>query len=173
MSGACRVGLEVVVAGWASHRQRKEDGAAKTAPPETVRRGMRNRTLRVAAISIAASAVGLASVLTTADATKKVTITSHISITAKGLKFSGKVTATNAACKTSRKVTLYRKLSKGSSKLGSTTTNASGSWKITVSGSAGITMSHFYAKVAKTTQGTAGTIYVCTAATSSTIAYKP
>ena len=133
---------------------------------------MRNRTIQVAAISAVASALALAFALTAAEATKTVKIASHISIQSKGLKLSGKVTATNAGCKHGRQVTLYRKLSKGASKLGSTTTNASGSWKITASGSAGITMSHFYATVKKRSDGTAGTIYVCGAATSNTIPYK-
>jgi hypothetical protein len=67
-------------------------------------------------------------------------------------------------------VTLYRT---PSLVLGSTTTRSSGSWKITVSGSAGITLGHFYAKVKARSEGTAGTIYVCKRATSKTIAYKP
>jgi hypothetical protein len=134
---------------------------------------MRYTILKVAATSIAAALIGLAATLTAAEATKTVTIASHITIKGKGLKFSGKVTASNGACKPSRKVTLYRKLTKGSSKLGSTTTSSSGSWTINASGSAGITMSHFYATVKKQSQGTAGTIYVCGAAKSTTIAYKP
>ena len=134
---------------------------------------MRTRSLRLIAVSVVASALGLTWVLAPAFATRTVTITSHISIQGKGVKFSGKVTATKAPCKASRRVTLYRKVSNGSSKaLLSTTTTSSGSWKITVSGSAGITMSKFFASVKKHSEGTAGTIYVCTAATSKTIPWK-
>jgi hypothetical protein len=67
-------------------------------------------------------------------------------------------------------VTLYRT---GSLVLGSATTSPSGHWKIRVSGSAGITLGHFYAKVKKRSEGTAGTIYVCKAATSLTVPYTP
>jgi len=65
---------------------------------------------------------------------------------------------------------LYRKPSQ---LLGSTITNASGGWRVTASGSAGITLGHFYATVKQRSDGTAGTIYVCKAAKSKTIAYKP
>jgi hypothetical protein len=131
---------------------------------------MRKRTLKMATIASSTSAFVLVSGLTTADATRTVKIASHITIKSNGLKFSGKVTSSNAACTSGRKVTLYRKPSQV---LGSTTTNSSGSWKITASGSAGITLGHFYAKVKQRSEGTAGTIYVCKAATSKTIPYKP
>jgi hypothetical protein len=130
---------------------------------------MRNRALKAAAVAALASALALASGLTTATATKTVKIASHITIKSSGLTFSGGVTSSNAACKGSRKVTLYRTPSQ---KLGSTTTNASGSWKLTASGSAGITLGHFYATVKQRNEGTAGTIYVCKAAKSKTIPYK-
>jgi hypothetical protein len=64
----------------------------------------------------------------------------------------------NAACVTGRKVTLYRT---NRNVLGSTTTGASGRWMITASGSAGITLGHFFAKVKRRSEGTAGTIFVC------------
>jgi hypothetical protein len=108
--------------------------------------------------------------LSAALATRTVSIASHVAIKSKGLTFSGSVAASNPACKKGRKVTLYRT---PSLVLGSTTTRSSGSWKITVSGSAGITLGHFYAKVKARSEGTAGTIYVCKRATSKTIAYKP
>jgi hypothetical protein len=118
-------------------------------------------------LAIAASISALVGV-TSAFATRTVTITSHISIKSKGLTFSGGVTAKNAACDAGRKVTLYRT---SALKLGSATTSSSGHWKITASGSAGISLGHFYAKVAKRSEGAAGTIYVCTAAKSKTIAF--
>jgi hypothetical protein len=131
---------------------------------------MPNRSLVLAAIAASLPAFALASGLTTADATRTVTIASHITIKSKGLTFSGSVTSSNAACASGRKVLLYRKQSLV---LGSTTTNSSGRWKITVSGSAGITLGHFYAKAKKRSEGTAGTIYICNAARSRTVSYRP
>lgn len=131
---------------------------------------MPNAALKVAAIATSAAALAVASGLTTAEAIRTVTIASHITIKSNGLKFSGSVTSSNPACRSGRKVTLYRKQSQ---LLGSTTTNSLGSWKITASGSAGITLGHFYATVKKRREGTAGTIYVCKAARSKTIPYKP
>jgi hypothetical protein len=129
---------------------------------------MGNRAIKVAAIATSASAFALATGLTPADATRTVKIASHITIKDKGLKFSGKVSAKNSACDGGRKVTLYRK---SSLKLGTTTTNSSGAWKIQPAGFAGISLGHFYAKVSKRTEGTAGTIYVCKGATSKTIPF--
>jgi hypothetical protein len=123
--------------------------------------------IRVLAIAAAVSALTLVAGVTVAFATRTVTIASHISIKSQGLIFSGRVTAKNAACDSGRKVTLYRT---SSLKLGSATTSSSGHWKITASGSAGISLGHFYAKVTKRSEGTAGTIYVCKAARSATIA---
>jgi hypothetical protein len=131
---------------------------------------MRGRTSTVALIATSVPLLALAYGLATAQATRVVTIASRITIRSEGLTFSGDVTSPNAACKGARKVTLYRKQSQ---MLGSTTTNAAGAWKITASGSAGITLGHFYATVKKRSEGTAGTIYVCKSATSKTIPYKP
>ena len=131
---------------------------------------MPTRTRSLAALVSVASGLLLAGSLTPAGATKTVTIGSHVTIKGKGLTFSGNVTSSKAACKAGRKVTLYRA---GSLVLGSATTSSSGHWKITVSGSAGITLGRFYAKVKKRSEGTAGTIYVCKAATSPTVPYTP
>ncbi len=131
---------------------------------------MPSRTLKVAAIATSLSALALLSGLTAAEATRTVRISSQITIKSKELTFSGSVNSSNALCRSGRKVTLYRKQSQ---LLGSTTTNASGGWEITVSGSAGITLGRFYATVKQRSDGTAGTIYVCKAARSKTIAYKP
>lgn len=128
---------------------------------------MKKVTIRVLAVVASVSALALASGVTAALATRTVTIASHISIKSKELTFSGRVTAKNAACDSGRKVRLYRT---SSLKLGSATTSSSGHWKITASGSAGISLGHFYAKVSKRSEGTAGTIYVCKAARSKTIA---
>src|SRR5439155_21444350 len=88
---------------------------------------MPTRTLSLAAIASLTSALLLTAGLSSAGATRTVTISSHITIKGKGLTFSGNVTSSKAACKAGRKVTLYRK---GSLVLGSTTTNSSGHWKI-------------------------------------------
>jgi len=113
--------------------------------------------------------VVLALGLSAAYATRTVRLASHISIkSTKGGTFRGKVTSSNAACDGSRKVTLY---TTSSLKLASTTTGASGAWKITPSGFAGISLHHFFAKVAQRSEGTAGTIYVCKAAKSKTVPF--
>jgi hypothetical protein len=124
--------------------------------------------IRALAIAASVSALTLVAGVTIAFATRTVTIASHISIKSTGLTFSGRVTAKNAACDSARKVTLYRT---SSLKLGSATTNSSGHWKITASGSAGISLGHFYARVTNRSEGTAGTIYVCKAARSKTIPF--
>lgn len=129
---------------------------------------MRN-ALRLAAIATSAAALALASGLTAAGATRTVKIASHITIKSNGLRFRGSVTARNAACLGGRKVTLYRTKTLV---LGTTTTNSSGGWKIAASGSAGISLGHFYATVKERREGTAGTIYVCKAAKSKTIPFK-
>jgi hypothetical protein len=126
--------------------------------------------MRVAALTVCAVAVASMLTLTAAEATRVVKIRSHVSIKGKSLTFSGKVTSPNSACVTGRKVTLYRT---NGNVLGSVTTGASGHWKITASGSAGITLGRFYAKVKRRSEGTAGTIYVCKAAVSRTIPYHP
>lgn len=118
---------------------------------------------------IALGAFALAvSTCASAAASRTVTIASHISIKSSGLTFSGRVTSPNAACDYGRHVTLYRT---NGNVLGSRTTGTSGRWKITASGSAGITLGRFYAKVTRRSEGAAGTIYVCKAAVSPTIPY--
>jgi hypothetical protein len=121
------------------------------------------RILKLAAAGLAAAAVvGVAS----AHASHVVKIASHISIYSHNLTFHGKVTSPNHACVPSRRVTLYRT---NGDVLGHTHTNSHGHWKITASGSAGISQGRFYAKVNRTSQGAAGTIYVCKGARSRTI----
>jgi hypothetical protein len=117
---------------------------------------------------VATVVVALTAGLGVAYATRTVTITSHISISGKILTFHGRVTASNAACDAGRKVRLYTTTG---TKLGTTTTGTHGGWKIRASGFAGISLHHFYAKVARRAEGTAGTIYVCTAAKSRTIPF--
>jgi hypothetical protein len=108
--------------------------------------------------------------LTGTAAARTVIIDSAVSIKSEGLKFSGRVTSPNSACKDGRRVTLYRRLSGGGhQKLGGFTTGASGKWHVTVSGFAGVTLSRFYAKVKRRSEGAAGTTFVCRSARSLTI----
>ena len=86
---------------------------------------------------------------------------------------SGKVTvpASYTPCREQRKVILYKVVSGGPDQaVGETSTDHQGEWHITPQGSAGITLAHFYAKVRKLSEGTAGTIYVCQGAKSRTVA---
>ncbi|MEA2411944.1 MAG: hypothetical protein QOC77_2505 [Thermoleophilaceae bacterium] len=123
---------------------------------------------RIATITL----IAFAGMLGAADATQTVRIASHISIKSNGLHFSGKVTSPNSACKQGRHVSLYRRLSNGGrQRLGGDVTGSSGRWHVTVSGFAGVSMSHFYAKVRRRSEGTAGTIFVCKSADSPTIPF--
>src|SRR5437588_10067531 len=124
--------------------------------------------MKVVALSVVTLALGLIFGLTAAQATRTVRIASHISIKGKELTFSGRVTSRNAACERRRKVTLHRT---NGNVLGSTTTNSTGRWTITASGSAGISLGHFVATVKRRAEGTAGTIFVCKAARSATIPF--
>jgi FlaG/FlaF family flagellin (archaellin) len=101
-------------------------------------------------------------------ATRTVRLDSHISIRDAGLTFRGRVTSANAACDFDRRVTLHRT---NGNILGHVTTGVSGRWRITALGSAGISLGHFYATVARRSEGTAGTIYVCRGARSKTIPF--
>jgi hypothetical protein len=124
---------------------------------------MGHRTAWVAGLVTAAMAFTFA----TADATNTVRIASHITIESHGLNFHGKVKSDNAGCKDGRHVSLYRIFSDGSrQRVGLFVTGANGKWHVTVSGSAGISMSRFYAKVRQRREGTAGTIFVCKSADS-------
>jgi hypothetical protein len=105
-------------------------------------------------------------VVPAAEASRTVKVASHVSIHSRGLTFSGRVTSRNGSCTQHRRVTLHRT---NGDVLGSTFTSSRGKWKITVPGSAGISLGHFYATVKRFSQGAAGTIYVCKAARSRTI----
>lgn len=124
------------------------------------RRAVKTMILTVCAFAV----IGLAS----ADATTTVAIPSHISIKSTGLTFSGRVTSPNSGCVGGRKVTLFRS---NGNVLGSTHTGSHGRWKITAEGSAGISLGHFFAKVKRRSEGTAGTIFVCKGARSQTIPF--
>ncbi len=121
------------------------------------------RALKAVAAGLAV--IGLVDV-GSADASRVVKITSHISIASRNLTFHGRVTSPNHACQYRRRVTLHRT---NGDVLGHTRTNSHGHWSITASGSAGISLGRFYATVARESQGAAGTIYVCRSARSRTI----
>ena len=127
---------------------------------------MTGSAIRMVKLVVAGLAVAALVGVTSADASHVVKIASHISIRSHNLTFSGKVTSPNHACVPGRRVTLHRT---NGDVLGHTHTNAHGHWKITASGSAGITLGWFYAKVKRTSQGAAGTIFVCKGARSKTI----
>jgi hypothetical protein len=129
----------------------------------------RRSSIRIAATTVAVMGVVLIACLGSAYATRTVKLASHISIKSDhNTTFTGRVTSSNAACEDARKVTVYTTTKL---KLGTATTNKHGDWKLTASGFAGISLHHFFAKVAKLSSGTAGTIYVCKAATSKTIPF--
>ena len=130
---------------------------------------MKGSSIRIAATTVAVVGVVLLACFASAYATRTVKLASHISIKSDhNTTFTGRVTSSNAACEDARTVTLYTTTKL---KLGTAKTNKHGDWKITASGFAGISLHHFFAKVAKLSSGTAGTIYVCEAATSKTIAF--
>lgn len=131
--------------------------------------GSLRRGSNIRRIAAAATVLVLIACAGSAYATRTVTLASHISIKSHhNTTFTGRVTSSNPGCEAARKVTLY---TTSKLKLGTTKTNNHGYWKIKASGFAGISLHHFFAKVAKLSSGAAGTIYVCKAATSRTIAF--
>jgi hypothetical protein len=116
-------------------------------------------------------AVAVLAVAASVGATRTVRIPSKVSIANHhGLDFSGRVTSSNHACAGQRKVVLFRVIGNGPDQaLGHDVTVSNGSWSVEVSGFAGISLSHFYAKVKRRSEGTAGTIFVCQADRSRTI----
>ncbi|MGN6256865.1 MAG: hypothetical protein ACTHN3_03815 [Solirubrobacterales bacterium] len=127
---------------------------------------MKRGALIAALLILAALAVAAG-----AGATRTVRIPSKVSIANHhGLHFVGRVTSSNHACVEQRKVVLYRVIENGPDQaLGHDVTGSDGSWSVEVSGFAGISLSHFYAKVKRRSEGTAGTIYVCQGDRSRTI----
>jgi hypothetical protein len=129
---------------------------------------MRRSSIVIAAATVAVIGVVLVVWFGTAYATRIVNVPSHISIKSHhNTTFTGRVTS-HSGCLDGRRVTLYTTTKL---KLGAAKTNKSGYWKIKASGFAGISLHHFFAKVVKFANGTAGTIYVCEAATSKTIPF--
>jgi hypothetical protein len=125
--------------------------------------------LRIAAATAAVMGVALVACFGSAYATRTVTIGSHVSIRSHhNTTFTGRVLSSNAGCEDARRVTLYATTKL---RLGSAKTTKRGYWMIKASGFAGISLHHFFAKVAKFSNGAAGTIYVCKAATSRTVSF--
>jgi hypothetical protein len=130
---------------------------------------VRGSGIRIAVATAAVMATVLVGCFGSAYGSRVVRLASHISIKSDhNTTFSGRVTSSNSACDDARKVTLY---TTSKLKLGTTKTNRHGHWSITASGFAGISLHHFFARVAKLSSGTAGTIYVCKGATSNTIRF--
>jgi hypothetical protein len=127
----------------------------------------RGSSIRIAA-TVAVTGVVLVACFGSAYASRIVNVASHISIKSHhNTTFTGRVTS-HPGCEDGRKVALYATTGL---KLGTAKTNKYGYWKIKASGFAGISLHHFFAKVAKFSNGAAGTIYVCKAATSKTIPF--
>ena len=98
------------------------------------------------------------------------TVNVHSTLTISVYGYKGKVQATNSNCVAERSVVLKQK---GHGVLGRTKSTATGSWEVSPE------KLHFkgqlpykiYAEVKPLTQGTAGPIYKCLAATSKTIGF--
>ncbi len=103
--------------------------------------------------------IAIFAISATAEASHVKKIKSHIKITKTQPKFKGKVSATNKACIADRTVKLYA-VEPGNQLVGKTKTNSKGHWKIQFQGE-GAGVVQYYAKVLKSSQGAAGTIYVC------------
>lgn len=115
-------------------------------------------------------AVGVSALVSTAAGTQVVKIRSKVTIQSNSLVFHGKVKSPNPGCREGRKVKLKRVFSGGPDLLvGTDTTDAHGRWRITPQGSAGISLARFYARVRRSSEGTAGTIFVCKSDRSRTV----
>jgi hypothetical protein len=105
-----------------------------------------------------------------ASGSRVVRIGSEISIRTVDLRFSGRVTSPNDACAERRRVVLFKVVHGGPDEaMVRTRTDAQGAWSVRVSGFAGVSLTSFYAKARRSSEGTAGTIYVCSAARSKAI----
>lgn len=125
--------------------------------------------IRIVAATVTVMGVALVTCFGSAYATRTVTLASHISLKSHhNTVFTGRVTSSNPGCEDARRVTLYTTTKL---KLGKAKTTKHGYWTIKASGFTGISLHHFFAKVAKFSNGAAGTIYVCKAATSKTISF--
>ncbi len=125
--------------------------------------------IKMVATTVAVMGVVLIAGFGAAYATRTVKLASRITIKSHhNTTFTGRVTSTSPGCEDARRVTLYTTTKL---RLGTVKTNKHGYWKIKASGFAGISLHHFFAKVAKFSSGAAGTIYVCKPATSKKISF--
>jgi hypothetical protein len=114
------------------------------------------------ALLICLTAALLLAVSIPAWGTRTVKVPSRVSIASSGMIMHGHVRSPNPGCLEGRKVKLKLDTSGGNDQaIGTDTTNAHGRWRIRVSGFAGVSLAHFYARVRRQAEGTAGTIYVC------------
>jgi hypothetical protein len=123
------------------------------------------RHTRGACAVIGLAAVALMVASGSAGATRAIAVPSKVSIKSSSLHFTGQVsTGAYEPCEQQRKVVLFKAISGGPDQaVGRAMTSNHGAWSITPQGSAGISLASFYATVKKSSQGTAGTIYVCNA----------
>lgn len=126
---------------------------------------------RTALAAILATTTALLALAAPAAATRTVEAASKITIGSEELRFHGRVSSpTLPPCRESRKVVLFKVVHGGPDEpVGHATTNRRGVWSVTVPGFAGISLTYFYAKVKRSSEGAAGTIYVCDAARSRAI----
>jgi hypothetical protein len=112
-------------------------------------------------ILIVALAV-VALVAVPAFGTRVVKFNSKVTVASHELVFHGKVKSGSPGCRGGRTVNLKRVFGGGPNQtVGHDVTDSHGRWRIVPQGSAGISLAHFYAHVRRSSQGTAGTIYVC------------
>jgi len=133
------------------------------------------RSIQVRPVATAVALMALLALPASATALRKIDTPSKISIKSTELRFSGHVTTPSLPpCEEHRKVVLYKAVHNGPDEpVSSTTTDRQGAWSITVPGFAGISLTPFYAKVRRSSEGAAGTIYVCDGARSRTIKPSP
>lgn len=109
-----------------------------------------------------ACAAALLAAAVPASGSRTVKIPSRVTIASAGTLMHGHVRSPNHACVVDRRVKLKRVISGGPDQvMGTATTNAHGRWRIRLSGFAGISLAHFYARVRRRAEGAAGTIFVC------------
>jgi hypothetical protein len=120
---------------------------------------MRGTRVQIA-IAVALAATGMA--VAAATATQTVHISSQVTIS-RDLEtaFHGRVLSPKPACRSDRTVKILRRVSGPDPVMGHDRTDARGRWDLEISGFAGAGMAHFYAKVRRRAEGTAGTIFVC------------
>lgn len=125
---------------------------------------------RSRAIFVALLVLLFAALVAPANGSRVVRIGSRVSIGSVELRFSGRVTSANDGCAERRPVVLFKVVHGGPDEaMERTTTDTQGEWSVRVSGFAGVSLASFYAKARRTSDGAAGTIYVCTAARSRSI----